>query len=204
MEQNEMTQNQEQPIVAAPQASQPVIQNGQTTLNLADPINRVVAYIIDSIIMMIGVAVIIFPLGLALGLTTGLAANTYRDYDSLNFFTSFGGGAISIIGGFLALIIEFLYFVILPSKLYPGQTLGKKALNVQIVQENGSQANMEVMLKRYGVCLVFGFLGLIPFVGILVGCASFIVLIINLIMLLTDAKRQTLFDKIAGTVVISN
>jgi uncharacterized RDD family membrane protein YckC len=77
-----------------------------------------------------------------------------------------------------------------------GQTPAMKLLKIRVVKPStGQTASWGTMLLRefVGKFIIFGVLSLIPFVSLIL---SF--------MLLWDSKRQELWDKIAGTIVIND
>ena len=79
-------------------------------------------------------------------------------------------------------ILFFIYWVVLEHKT--GQTIGKKILNLKVVNINGSKANLK---------------------GILLGCfgKSFLLPIdVVLGWILTNDKRQRIFNKLGDTIII--
>ncbi len=166
-------------------------------LFLADPVRRIVAFVLDGFIVAIPYSMLTTPLNF---LKLDNSSTTY-DSPFSAFFTP-EALAVQFISGLIALILSIIYNIILPSKLYPGQTFGKKLLNIKVVKENGENVSLIDMTKRYSIYLVFSLLSLIPYVGLLLCAPLLIVVLINLIMLFTDKRHQTLYDKIANTVVI--
>lgn len=58
------------------------------------------------------------------------------------------------IGGALALLFSFIYFVIIPLKLWKGQTPGKRMFNIKIVKNNDEDVDMKALLLRQMVGMV--------------------------------------------------
>lgn len=97
-------------------------------------------------------------------------------------------GAENAAGGILILISYIIlpvgYWVVLQSQM--GQTLGKKALGIKVVDSEGKTPSVVTFFLR-------------EIVGKIV---SAIILLIGYLMILWDSKKQGLHDKIAGTYVI--
>lgn len=190
-----MEQNQ-QPL-------EPQFSNSRT-LQLGEPINRILAYIIDSIVVGIPAGAVTFPIIFfsMLQASEELGPSSFNEPSFMDVF--FGGGSmiLTFVTTIISLVFYVIYFIVVPSKFWTGQTLGKKLLGLKIVQESGEDVTLEVMGKRQGLYVVLSFLSAIPFVGVLATCANFIIWVINLIQLFSDPKHQTLHDKLASTVVI--
>jgi uncharacterized RDD family membrane protein YckC len=93
-----------------------------------------------------------------------------------------GSGA----GDVLAIVMGWLYAALLESG--PGQaTLGKKALGLKVVGEDGQRISFGQATGRH-----FG-----KFI-------SALILLIGYLMMLWDEKKQTLHDKMAGTYVVKS
>jgi uncharacterized RDD family membrane protein YckC len=131
---------------------------------------------------------------------------------SLVFGLIFGGGAVVVGGdGDVSFVLLFLgtvlgtagavaYEVLMTTKT--GSTLGKKIFGLRIVTEDGSRPDEKTMLMRMSTYIAASILGIIPFLGILVGLANFAVVVVSFIFLFTDSRRQTIWDKIAKTTVV--
>lgn len=65
---------------------------------------------------------------------------------------------VGLIAGVIGIIIVSLYYVVIPLKKNKGQTLGKRIFGIKVVQEDGSDVNVKVLLKReiLGVALIEG------------------------------------------------
>lgn len=88
------------------------------------------------------------------------------------------------VGILINLVIQWLYYALQESS--PAQaTLGKKALGLKVTTMTGGQITFGQATGRY-----FGKI------------LSSIILLIGYLMMLWDDKKQTLHDKLAGTLVI--
>jgi uncharacterized RDD family membrane protein YckC len=70
---------------------------------------------------------------------------------------------------------------------FTGQTPGKKIINIRIIKADGSEINDTDAIVRY-----------------IAGWLSLATLGLGWLMMQNDSHRQTLHDKIAGTVVVKN
>ena len=144
------------------------------TLNMekADRGTRLGAVIIDSIVMIfLVVPIILFS----------------------EIFTSgiyFDGYLSEVLSGLLGIVV----FALINYKLLVtnGQTIGKKALNIRIIDEQtGKLARGYSLLKRYGF---YFFVVYIPFVG-------WIISLVNALFIFGDEKK-CIHDKLANTIVV--
>ena len=71
----------------------------------------------------------------------------------LKFPTPFG-----LLAGSLALLFAVFYFVIVPTYIYPGQTLGKRLCKIAIVKDNGTKVGLKDLLLRQivGIFIIEG------------------------------------------------
>lgn len=151
-----------------------IVNTEEISINLASRLSRLGASILDSIIMMI----IFVPL---MFLIVGLDGFTNESQSGLLFMVGFG---------LLSAVIFFLInFKFLKDS---GQTIGKKALGIKIVDMNGVQAKMgEHLIKRY---LAFFVPNQIPVIG---GVYGFV----NAVFIFRKDKR-CIHDLIGGTQVV--
>lgn len=91
----------------------------------------------------------------------------------------------------LAYLIVGGAYVILMHGL-KGKTLGKMALGIRVVNEDGSPIDVPIAAKR---AVVSPIAGIVPVVGGLLG-------LLNGLWPLWDEKKQSLGDKFAGTLVV--
>lgn len=105
---------------------------------------RVIAVIVDTIIVNIGVFIVAFAIGLVLGNTLG-------------------GSALERIGQAIGLIGQWMYFAGMESS--PSQaTFGKKLFNLKVTDENGARITFARATGRYFAKFVSAFLLLIGFI----------------------------------------
>ena len=134
---------------------------------------RVLAYIIDSIIINVGVSIIGFVLGLGMGVPL-MAGGSSAEMIALI------SGAT---GGMLGLVGSWLYFALMESS--PRQaTVGKLALGLAVTDENGRRIGFGRATGRYFAKIISG-----------------MILLIGFMMVGWTARKQGLHDMIAGTLV---
>ncbi len=146
------------------------------TANLAEPLSRIGARLIDLAIWIVITMVLAVSVG---GGTAGVGQ------------TSFSGR--SWFAGVISTLIIAAYEVYMVAN--KGGTLGKLAVGLRVVNEDGSPADMNTAVKRVIVYLI----GIVPVIG---GIITFFAGIASIIMLFTDARNQTVWDKIAKTIVV--
>jgi uncharacterized RDD family membrane protein YckC len=112
-------------------------------------------------------------------------------------------GAVSKITGMTPPLALFLLFAVLNAAYEIGMvatkggTIGKLTLGLRVEGEEGSP---RIDWPRSAVrWLPFGGVGLIPVVGRYAGTA---IVVVSAVLIFTDARRQTLWDKAARTVVV--
>lgn len=66
----------------------------------------------------------------------------------------------SILAGILAITVYLAYFIIVPLKIYPGQTFAKKIMNIKVVKNDDNDVDLKTLLKRevIGVMIVEGYI----------------------------------------------
>ena len=152
-------------------------------LNFADTVSRILAYIIDSIIISIVVGAI-YAAVIFLGLISlSSFVNTSPGFN-LGLF-----GPMYIGLSFGSFLIQLLYFTYLESDEGGGATLGKKILDIKVVNEYGRKASMKDSFVRN----IARFLWSLP-------CIGLIILLLD-VYLIHD-KEQRIGDRLANTYVI--
>jgi uncharacterized RDD family membrane protein YckC len=148
---------------------------------------RIGAFVIDSIL-----------LGL-LGLLLGLVLE--------DFFVGIGGW-----GRFIGFVIAILYFGIMNSKVAGGQTIGKKALKIRVVNSDNQAISLVRSIARYSIIGIPFFLNgaLIPveltsiFWAYVLSAIVFGGLIsIVYLYIFNRTTRQSLHDILVGTYVVN-
>ncbi|WP_420452042.1 RDD family protein [Ilumatobacter sp.] len=160
--------------------------SGQPT-NLASPGQRIGARVIDWILWLI--------VSIVFAVVFGAGAIATGDSDDISF-------AASAAAGLLAGVIVVAYEVLMVSSRQA--TLGKMALNLKVVNEDGSAPDVTVALKRMSVYIASVLLGLIPLLGVLASLAAVVVGVVSLVFLFTDDRNQAVWDKIADTLVVKD
>lgn len=184
----------------------PVDSLSPKTFSLAEPIERTVAHIIDVVIYFVTTVFTILLLWL---IYIFIFFGDLRTSPELLF------GKESSIMGFTTVIfiysfhffIPFLYmciyYLFIPLKVWNGQTIGKRLMKIKIIYTNGTNIDLAGIIKRliltFSVAIIVNF----PYVGICCSCLVFFIPVINLIMLFSDPRRQSLHDKIANTIVVN-
>jgi uncharacterized RDD family membrane protein YckC len=111
---------------------------------------RVLAYIIDSLIM----SAVFFPLGVGLGLAIGASGGD--ENSPLLPLANLGVNGISIIAG-------WLYHALLESSSWQG-TIGKKVLGLRVTDLNGNRVSFGKATGRYFGMILSGMICFIGFV----------------------------------------
>ncbi len=155
-------------------------------VNNASLISRIVAYIIDSIILLV-LSVIMILILVFLGIMT---FGIFTDIDSQFGLWMFGGFEILILGP-IFYGLELIYFTIFESDDGWGATPGKKLLNIKVVDEFGNQISL-------GNSFVRNLLRLLWFIP----CIGLIILLIDIVLIADSDQR--IGDKVAMTDVVDD
>jgi uncharacterized RDD family membrane protein YckC len=158
-------------VYNTPQSTLVTPQTGE--LELASRWNRLFSAIIDTIIMLCVTLPLMFFTGGFDGMSTG---------EQPGFLYTFG---MSIVGWIAFALINGKFL------LANGQTIGKKAMEIRIVDMEGNVPVLNTLLTRYAVYFLPG---LIPFAG---GIFS----LVNVLFIFGEEKR-CLHDQIAKTRVV--
>src|SRR5947207_2503775 len=111
---------------------------------------RVLAYIIDSLLL----SVVFFPLGLAVGLGIGASG---ADRDSLTM------PAVNIgLNGF-QILVTWIYYAVCESSSWQG-TIGKKVLGLRVTDMDGNQISFGRATGRYFAMMLSGMICFIGFI----------------------------------------
>lgn len=171
------------PPPGAPPGYVPFGQQGSaTTANLASPGQRIGARLIDWIIWIVVTVVIAIVFGAS--------------------FVATGGDAAGAFSGLIAGALVVAYEVGMVATR--GATLGKMALGLKVVNEDGSPPDLKVAAMRMILYIASIVIGLLPLLGGLFGLALIVVGIVSLVFLFTDDNRQAVWDKIANTLVVDS
>ena len=102
--------------------------------------------------------------------------------------------------GLATLAFDFLYNVVLVARA--GGQPGKLMVGLRIVRADGAPLDFRTAFMRWVPVLALGVLSLVPIVSLFSGLARFVLLIANLVLVCSDGRRQSVFDKVAGTYVV--
>ncbi len=142
--------------------------------NHADVVNRIVAIIIDTIILMIVMAVISLPLGL----------QAYMMNSMTDPMAAASMWATASVFSLVAIIINLGYFVYFEGTT--GQTLGKRIVNIKVVRQDGKPMTyMDALIRTI--------------LRIIDGLALYLV---GLIVILASKEKQRIGDMAAKTLVV--
>jgi uncharacterized RDD family membrane protein YckC len=160
-----------------------VLANGR---ELADPWLRIAASIIDAVLVTIVTAPFV---GFA------LFSGGFDTADGFAIDTS--GLLLTAIAGFITTA-----YLVGMNTFFSG-SVGKLILGLRIVGRNGEEPlGIPLGPKRSLNHIVAYVLGLVPFLNILVGIAFFLLDLVSLIFLFSDAENRTVMDKFADTYVV--
>ena len=145
-----------------------------------------------------------------------------RDGDYLKpymFDLSHYSFSIGLFLGLFGIFVGIFYYIVIPTYLWKGQTIGKKLCKVKVVTEEREDINLVCMLKRelIGASLLEGgivvtssyirkiieFFGFMQVAQILQYIAYGLTLI-SIVYAYFNKKSQSFHDKIAKTIVIKN
>jgi uncharacterized RDD family membrane protein YckC len=140
---------------------------------------RFVALLIDVIILAIITGIITAPFNTpsSISLTNTTGVPTF----------SVAPNPLAWVGGLLSALIDFLYFVLLLGAY--GQTVGKMAVKIKVVREDGSKISYVDAVVRTILLLIDA----IPY---------FIPYLLGAILIWTSDMKQRLGDRVAHTVVV--
>jgi uncharacterized RDD family membrane protein YckC len=186
-----------------PPAAAPV--PGHAGLVYADVPNRVIAQIIDAILVGI--------VGLILGLILYSVIGTPTTVTTVPDSSQILGVRIDTSTNWLSTIITALFGLALSAGYYiytwtaMRGTIGQKALGMQVGNAaDGATLTMEQAVKRWlavgGVFSLAQFLNPLPLLGVLIGLASLVWVIALLVTTAQSPTKQGLHDQYAGSVVV--
>lgn len=165
-------------------------------------IRRAIAYFIDYILANI---LVVIPLVLIQG---GVLQTTNTTQDLSRMELPY----VYLITGVVFLLYVF-YYVVVPYKIWPGQTPAKKLLGIKIVMKNNSDVTLGALFMRNVVCYilldgsVFMTSYLIQLVALTMGVpipkiisdVMYFVTFLSIIVTMTNQNRRMLHDLISGT-----
>jgi uncharacterized RDD family membrane protein YckC len=153
---------------------------------------RFAARMIDGFILSIP-TVLMIVLSVVLFLGVGFMASGRDSLDRISPFAIIGGVLTALVGNML---IQAMYECYMMTT--HGATLGKMALGLKVITLDGERLQFRQALIRFAWYPGIGIIGIIPLVGMLVS----IYILVDAIVLGTDARKQALHDRYAKTFVV--
>ncbi len=150
--------------------------------NAAEPMMRVLARVIDWVIMFVVSLVFAIPLGIGMMGAGGDA-----------------GIGLSIGIGLVIAAIGIAYEVLLVAQR--GQTVGKMAVGIKVERLDGQPMDIQSSAMRFSPTIALTIIGIIPIIGLLASLAGFVLAIANLILIFT--QKESVYDKVGKTRVVS-
>jgi uncharacterized RDD family membrane protein YckC len=138
--------------------------------------SRLVAIIVDTIILWVILAIIAIPLGMSAVLFSMTDVTS-----AANSLAMMGAWASFMV---LAAVINLGYFTYLEGT--SGQTIGKKVVNIKVVKENGNKLTFVDAFVR-------------TILRIIDGIGAYL---LGFIVILATEKKQRIGDMAAGTIVV--
>lgn len=174
-------------------------------------VNRVVCALID---FFVGGVCLMGPACLPYYYLSGSAS-----LSSLTDYVTIGQPAwLAILLACVGLVLGLFYYVVVPWKIWPGQTLGKHLGHIQIVRRDRRPLDIGTILLRQVVGVMFLELGLtcnlllVPqLITLVTGSADagtsfqsvgLAITVVSIIMFFSSKKRLPLHDRFAGTRVV--
>lgn len=193
---------QPEPVQPAIQPQQPAV---YATVPAAAPLNfgptsvgRLAGFWIRFLARLIDGLILGIPMSIIMGaLFFGLFATSYRPgYGFDNDISPFaiGGMVIFVVLGSVLLQVAYEYFMLSSQEA----TIGKRALGLKVVSLQGQRLDQNQLRMRVALYPGVVLLQIIPLVGMLV----MLYLLADAIVLGTDARKQSLHDRIAKTLVV--
>ena len=150
---------------------------------LAEPAMRLLARIIDVVIVWVLSLIVLIPIGVGAGMTN----------------SDIGIGAY-LIGQVIAVVIVLAYEIVLVGQR--GATVGKMLLGLKIVMRDGTPMDYNKAIKRHMPSIVGRGVYIIPIIGWLIGGLVLLgVAIANTAMVFQN--KESLYDKVGNTMVIT-
>lgn len=139
--------------------------------------------------------------------------NTMLNQNIVEFEEPYG-----IIAGVLAIVFAIFYFVIVPTFIYKGQTLGKKLCKIKIVKKSNEEITLKNMLLRQvvGIIIIEGSLVTasaiwhsivtiitqVNFISPLM-YLGFVMTAISILLMLFKGENRAIHDYLGGTKVVN-
>ena len=148
----------------------------------AETWQRVVARLVDHVLLAVVTAVALAPLGLGASVLPG---------------TGYLAGAV---GSVLAAAATVGYFTVLESR--DGRTLGKRLLGIRVVTADGATPRVDEALRR-NLWTGLGMLGVVPLVGGVVGGLATLVAAVTILLGIVRTGQGWHDEAAGGTCVVA-
>lgn len=185
------------------------------TVTLAPAFRRVYTFITDFAIGIVMYFFLSFFMGIFIGLFVDIEVQSVSVYqDRLDSANTFGDMASAYIDYFsdnfillmssiaTMLLTVFVAFVLIPSKVTRGQTIGMSIFNIRILSINGKDINFSQALRRSTILFIMLTLVFVPIINFFAYCTVPIIILVDLIKSSSDQNMQTFSDKLAGTILV--
>ena len=183
----------------APQAAAPVF-IPELNANLAEPMPRVLARVIDGLIVAVPTGIVFLILSAVLT-TTDTVNSTVLGVTYTVGSVKTTSYLAYLLSGLIAAGIAFAYEFFMTQM--QGATLGKKIMGCQIRRADGQPLDQTTMLIRCGV-IAAPYLITYVLPAVVIGSAiGALIWIGSLVLVFTDKRRQSVFDMAAKTLVIA-
>jgi uncharacterized RDD family membrane protein YckC len=83
-----------------------------------------------------------------------------------------------------------------------GATVGKRALGLAVVAEDGAPADLAAGLRRAGLLGLLTVVSIVPFLWVLSFVAVPLLVLVGMLMIYADDRQQTPWDKLGRTLVV--
>src|SRR3954466_154722 len=182
------------PVSSGPPSSSGPPVGPAPSLIYADVLNRVVAYVIDGLVLVI--------LNIAVGIILGIIGIAVITGTGGNISTNWIG---SLIYALVGLVVSGAYFVYLWTN--QRATVGMKVLNLQIGNApEGATLTTEQAIRRWlalgAIFSIAQVLNPLPLVGFVIGLAALAWIIFLLYTTATSPTKQGWHDKFANTMIV--
>lgn len=84
-----------------------------------------------------------------------------------------------------------------------GATIGKRMVDLVVVETDGSPASLLVALRRTGLLIAMILLSAVPIIGTVAGLLLLVAAAVSAFMIYSDDKGQTIWDRLGPTLVVT-
>lgn len=120
--------------------------------------------------------------------------------NQLDNSVSFSFGFLLLI--FLCRVVVYLVFDFVIPVWTKGQTIGRKILNLRVIQDDFTKANWKNFLKRSTIFIVIAFIAFVAEWTTVAYIIWLIVFVLSIVLLYNDSRRKTVHDYVGSTVIV--